>query len=302
MTPEELARMQAGLDPRAYYSDADLLRRAQAGEIPAEALQGRGATPIKPRGSQSDQAKQFARETLGKVQGGLSSASAFLGGIPTGRLGLGLGAIPALGTAYSELQADRPLGAAGGLLGGAAGGLSGAAVARFLPTTGKFGLIGKAAQAVLPAIGASFGAPAFASEAERIKARATNEPIRGKEAELSSQLATQRALNELGQTQLRTSLGTYTSALTDLNKANIEANLYAMQKEIPLIEQIERGRLARAQTMLNAQNNAYLQQMTLGAQSNLMLDAQRERGATMRQVLASNPYMVALQSPNVSIS
>jgi hypothetical protein len=54
--------------------------------------------------------------------------------------------------------------------------------------------------------------------------------------------------------------------------------------------------------MLNAQNNAYLQQMTLGAQSNLVLDAQRERGATMRQVLSSNPYMVALQSPSVSIS
>jgi len=301
MTPEELARMQAGLDPRAYYSDADLLRRAQAGEIPAEALQGRGATTIKPRVSDADQAKQLARETLGKVKSGLGSVSQFLEGMPTGRLGLGLGAIPALGTAYSELQADRPLGAAGGLLGGAAGGLTGAAVARFLPTD-KFGLVGKVAQAVLPAIGASVGAPAFASEAERVKARATNEPIRGKEQELTSQLATQRAINELGQTQLRTSLGTYTSALTDLNKANIEANLYAMQKEIPLIEQIERGRLARAQTMLNAQNNAYLQQMTLGAQSNLMLDAQRERGATMRQVLSSNPYMVALQSPSVSIS
>ena len=75
-----------------------------------------------------------------------------------------------------------------------------------------------------------------------------------------------------------------------------------MEKELPLIEQIERGLLARAQTMLNAQNNAYLQQMTLGAQSNLMLDAQRERGATTRQVLASNPYMVALHAPNVSIS
>ena len=302
MTPEEKIRMQAGLDPRAYYSDADLLRRAQAGEIPAEALQNRGATTIKPRGSEADEAKRLARETLGKIQGGLSSVSQFLGELPTGRIGLGLGAIPALGTAYSELQADRPLGAAGGLLGGAAGGLTGAAVARFLPTEGRYGLIGKVAKAVLPAVGASVGAPVFASEAERIKARATNEPIRGKEQELSSQLATQRALNELGETQLRNALGVFTSNQIDLNKANIEANLYAMQKEIPLIEQIERGRLARAQTMLNAQNNAYLQQMTLGAQSNLMLDAQRERGATMRQVLASNPYMVALQSPNVSIS
>lgn len=297
-TPEELARMQAGLDPRAYYQEADLLRRARAGEIPAEALQSRGATTIAPGRTKAErvqQAQQFASNALNQVSG-------FLGGVPVGRLGLGLGAIPALGTAYGEIQEGRAVGAGGALLGGAAGGLGGAALAKFIPTTGRFGLLGKAAQAVLPAVGASIGAPAFASEAERIKARATNEPIRGKEEEFTSQLATQRALAELGQTQLRNSLGTYTSMVKDLNMANIEADLYAREKEIPLIEQIERGRLARAQTMLNAQNNAYLQQMTLGAQSNLMIDAQRERGATMRQVLASNPYMIALQAPNVSIS
>jgi hypothetical protein len=287
MTPEELP---------AYY---EAISRGET-YVP-----GGTSTVKKPLPSRTDlreqladagtKAKQMGREAVEALKPAAAQAAGFVGGLPTGRIGLGLGAIPALGTAYSELQADRPLGAAGALLGGAA-------VARFLPSTGKFGLIGKVAQAVLPTVGATLGAPAFASEAERVKARATNEPIRGKEQELTSQLATQRAINELGQTQLRTSLGTYTSALTDLNKANIEANLYAMQKEIPLIEQIERGRLARAQTMLNAQNNAYLQQMTLGAQSNLVLDAQRERGATMRQVLSSNPYMVALQSPSVSIS
>jgi hypothetical protein len=298
MTQEELVRMQAGLDPRAYYQEADLFRRAQAGEIPAEALQSRGATTIAPGRTKAErvqQAKQFASNAVNQVSG-------FLGGIPTGRLGLGLGAIPALGTAYGEIQEGRAVGAGGALLGGAAGGLGGAALASFIPDKGRLGIVKKIAQAALPAIGASIGAPAFASEAERIKARATNEPIRGKEEEFTSQLATQRALAELGQTQQRTEAGIYTSMMKDLNMANIEANLYAMEKELPLIEQIERGRLARAQTMLNAQNNAYLQQMTLGAQSNLMLDAQRERGATTRQVLASNPYMVALQAPNVSIS
>ena len=245
---------------------------------------------------------QGAKKGAAGAQDFLSGFSSSLGTLPARGIGLGLGAIPALGTAYSEIQEGRAVGAGGALLGGAAGGLGGAALASFIPDKGRLGIVKKIAQAALPAIGASIGAPAFASEAERIKARATNVPIRGKEEEFTSQLATQRALAELGQTQLRNSLGTYTSALTDLNKANIEANLYAMEKELPLIEQIERGRLARAQTMLNAQNNAYLQQMTLGAQSNLMLDAQRERGATTRQVLASNPYMVALQAPNVSIS
>jgi hypothetical protein len=300
MTPEELEAMRRGEDPRAYYQD--VVGAARRGDIPAEALGGRGATPIQPRLSATERAKIQAGKALDAAKAGSSRVGQLLGGVPTGMIGLGVGAIPTLGTAYSEIEAGRSLGAAGALAGGGAGGLAGAALSRFIPTTGKFGLLGKAAQAVLPAVGASFGAPVAASAVESAKAKATNEPIRGKEQELSSQLATARAIGELGQTQFRNNLGVYTSALTDLNKANIEANLYAMQREVPIIEQLERGRVIRAQQMLNSQNNAYMQQMVVGAQANLALDAQRERGATMRQALASNPYMVALQSPNISIS
>jgi len=300
MTPEELEAMRRGEDPRAYYQD--LQAAAQRGDIPPEALGNRGATPILPRGSRADQAKEMSSKLVEKVKGGSQRVAGFMGGLRTGLLGLGIGALPTLGTAYEEVQAGRALGGAGALAGGAVGGLAGAAASRLIPTTGRFGLVGKVAQAVLPAVGASFGAPIAATAAESAKAKVTNEPIKGKEGELPSQLATARAVGELGTTQFRNNLGVYTSALTDLNKANIDANLYAMQKELPLVEQLERGRVIRAQQMINAQNNAYMQQMTLGAQANLMLDAQRERGATMRQALASNPYMVALQSPSVSIS
>jgi hypothetical protein len=300
MTPQELEAMRRGEDPRAYYQD--LVAAAQRGDIPAEALGNRGATPIMPRRSPVDQAKNQATQTLETIKRQSGRVNQFLGGLPTGAIGLGVGLVPSLGTAYSESEAGRPLGAVAALAGGGAGGLAGAAAARLLPTTGRFGLVGKAAQTVLPALGAAFGAPTAASAAESAKASATNQPIKGKEQEFSSQMATARALNELGTTQLRNNLGVYTSAVTDLNKANIEANLYAMQRELPIIEQLERGRVVRAQQMINSQNNAYMQQMVVGAQANLALDAQRERGATMRQVLASNPYMVALQSPNVSIS
>ena len=128
MTPaEELARMQAGLDPRAYYQEADLLRRAQAGEIPAEALQSRGATTIAPGRTKAERVQQAQQKAQQFVSNALNQVSGFLGGVPTGRLGLGLGAIPALGTAYGEIQEGRAVGAGGALLGGAAGGLGGAA-------------------------------------------------------------------------------------------------------------------------------------------------------------------------------
>lgn len=49
MTPEELRRMQAGVDPRAYYADIDdVRRRVLAGDLPEEMLSSRGATTIRP--------------------------------------------------------------------------------------------------------------------------------------------------------------------------------------------------------------------------------------------------------------
>ena len=71
---------------------------------------------------------------------------------------------------------------------------------------------------------------------------------------------------------------------------------------LPITTKLANDQLTRAQAMVNTQNNAYIQQMMVGAQANLALGAQRERGATMRQALATNPYVVALGAPNISIS
>lgn len=72
MTPEELARMQAGVDPRAYYGDQESIRRkVLAGELPEEMLSGRGATTIRPgtTGSKSFNPSDFFENMMNRVGG-----------------------------------------------------------------------------------------------------------------------------------------------------------------------------------------------------------------------------------------
>jgi hypothetical protein len=99
-----------------------------------------------------------------------------------------------------------------------------------------------------------------------------------------------------------TIMGMETSRLKDLTQHSMEMEVQGQRSMLPITTKLANDQLTRAQALINTQNNAYLQQMTLGAQSNLALGAQRERGATMRQVLATNPYVVALGAPNISIN
>ena len=72
MTPEELARMQAGVDPRAYYGDQESIRRkVLAGELPEEMLPGRGATTIRPgtTGSKSFNPSDFFENMMNRMGG-----------------------------------------------------------------------------------------------------------------------------------------------------------------------------------------------------------------------------------------
>ena len=101
-----------------------------------------------------------------------------------GRLGLGLAALPALGTAISEAQEGRPIGAAGAVGGGVFGAGLGLGAAALLP-----GPLKGVARAVLPAVGAAMGAPSGAQATEYVKRKVTGEPTKGKEGELGSQLA-----------------------------------------------------------------------------------------------------------------
>lgn len=90
--------------------------------------------------------------------------------------------------------------------------------------------------------------------------------------------------------------------------ANKELYGYLMTKEIeaqkaqlPLIEKLDRSRLVNAQAMLASETAAYQQLARTAIAGKSMITGQQERGATMRQALATNPYMGSvMQAPQIS--
>ena len=295
MTPEEIARLQAGIDPRAYYQDP--LQQARAGQIPAEALQGRGATTIAPKGPPipaAERAKQFASRTLGNVMGSMNQIGGGLGQVPTGRLGLAAGLIPGVTTALSELGEGRTVGAGGALLGAGIGGVAAAGAARLSPSTGRFGLIGKAAQVALPFLGAQIGAGQGAQAAEYGRQAVTKIPTKGKEGEFASQLAAQEAMGELGATQYRNQMGTYTSAIRDLQKYSSDLQFYDLQRNMPLVNQMKNADLIRQQSLIASQGQQLSNLSVLGTAGQLATGGQAETGATVRTMLTANPYANAV--------
>lgn len=117
----------------------------------------------------------------------------------------------------------------------------------------------------------------------------------------AQQLKYMQQLSELGQTQERNALQTRVGATIDLTKKLNDEDLRARQAQFSILQAEQNADLTRAQALINSQNNAYQQQMVLGGAINLTLDAQRERGAFMRQAIATNPYVTALAAPTVGI-
>ena len=122
MTPEELARLQAGLDPRAYYP---------------EGFGSRGATTVDPTIPLS--ARERAQRLAGQTLQGAQQLMGDFGALPFGRIGLVGGGIPTVSTAMSEAAAGRPVGAAGAVGGGILGGFGAAGLAQLIPAKGQIG-------------------------------------------------------------------------------------------------------------------------------------------------------------------
>ena len=293
MTPEEIAMMQAGLDPRAYYGQ-DVRQQARAGQIPAEALGGLGATTIPPKTSATQRAQQFAGNALQDVMASMNNVGGGLAKIPTGRIGLGLGIIPGVTTALSELNEGRPVGAAGAIGGAGVGGLLGAGAARFIPSTGRFGLVGKAAQAILPAAGSYLGAGLGADAAEYQRERLTKIPTKGKEGEFASQIAAAEKLAELGTTQYRNNLNVQTSNLKDLSKYQSDLQYYDTRRMLPIVNQMKNADLIRQQSLIASQGQQLGNLSVLNSAGQLALGGQAETGATIRTMLTANPYANAV--------
>lgn len=289
LTPEQLAALQAGVDPRAYF--ADPMAAARAGLLDPETIQ-RGPTTIVPGStipaSRADKAKDFAQNALTRARGAL-------GQVPLGGLSLMGGAVAPVLTAVGEAQAGRPTGALGALGVGAAGVGTGALLAKMLP-----GPYGKIASAVLPAIGGLIAAPAGAQLAESGKRALTGDPTTGKD-DLKNQLAEQRLMSEQGLDLFGRALGTQTSNIKDLTQFYSNQQYLDMQRMNPLIQKMKNADLVRQQALMATQGQQYAMLGTLATAGKLATGSQAEMGATLRTALQSNPYASAnLQAPSVS--
>jgi hypothetical protein len=232
----------------------------------------------------------------------------------------GVGAI-APGAVYgvAETLRGRP---AGGILGGAAsigaGGLTAALTAGLRAAPNP---LAKLAGYALPALAGAVTAPLAGGAAEAAVSAYTGKPPTGQAGteipqpprfidtplgriNLNASASMEDSMNRNQKRQLdyrTTVMGMETSNMKDLMQYGTEMEIQGQKSMLPITTKLANDQLTRAQALINTQNSAYIQQMTLGAQANLTLGAQRERGATMRQVLASNPYTVALAAPNISI-
>lgn len=268
------------------------------------------------------QAKQFLDEQAARLQAGLGPAletvqekargageyirtKPMRAGLRGGLAGGALMAIP-------SLMEGRPAEAIGGVAGAAAGGALGAAIGSAVPIIGTAigGIAGSAIGGMLGGGAAEAAVSAYTGKPPTGKAGTeTAQPPRYIETplgriNLNDAAAQEDFMNRNQKRQLDyygTMMGMTTSSLKDLTQFQNDQEINMQKAMLPITTKLANDQLTRSQALINTQNNAYIQQMMVGAQANLALGAQRERGATMRQVLASNPYAVALNAPNISI-
>lgn len=299
LTPEQLAALQAGVDPRAYFSDP--MAAARAGLLDPETIQ-RGPTTITPGttipASRGDKAKGMAQDAL-------TRARVALGQIPVGRVGFAGGMIAPALTAVGEAQAGRPTGAlgalSGGLVGSAAGvGLGRLALGGLAAAPGLPGLIGKLGQVALPALGGIIGGNTGASLAESAKRSVTGNPITGKD-DLKNTLAERGLISDQDLDIFSRSQGIQTSNIKDLTQFYSNQQYLDMQRMNPLIQRMKNADLVRQQALMATQGQQYAMLGTLATAGKLATGSQAEMGATLRTALTNNPYAGSnLQAPNIS--
>ena len=96
-------------------------------------------------------------------------------------------------------------------------------------------------------------------------------------------------------------LNAFVQGQTDIYKNISDQQYLNLQRDIPLINQLNDAQLVRQQALMNTQANNYAMLGTLATAGKLATGAQAERGATMRTALSSNPYANAImQAPNIS--
>lgn len=222
-------------------------------------------------------------------------------------LAAGIGAT-ALGVAPGAMQAFQQQGLLGGALSTAAG-LGTAAVVSpiagaLMKGPGLAKVAGFGLQAFAPML-AQAGVSSLGAKAEEAGQR----PGGGTDVEIAgvplTETAVTRRQREFDRAQTLQDIQQIGGAELALNK---ELLGFMMTQEVqqakamaPVIERAQRAQLTNAQAMLNSQTAAYQQLGRSAMMGRLATVGQQERGATMRQALATNPYIGAtLQAPQIS--
>jgi len=245
-----------------------------------------------------EQIKEKMQSGRQAVQGAVQQGGELLQGLAN-RPGLGRaaflgGMVPGAMTAVSEAASGRALGAGVALGAGAlTAGLGTALLKAPNPLAKLAGGALMLGGTVIPGMAAT--------GAEAVRQEVTGRPTEGKEGDFQTEVARRRQLAGVDLELGRNELGMRTDNIVDLTQRLNAVDIEQQKAQYPILAKMKNDELTRSQAMLNSQNNAYMQQMVLGTASNLVLDAQRERGALARQYIASSPYNVVLAAPNVSI-
>jgi len=214
-----------------------------------------------------------AQSFLNKYGASLAGGAAALGGI---------------GTAIDELQAGRPVGAAGAALGGIGAGAL---------TYGGTKLLGKGVPGTIAGLGLmGLGAllpQGAAQAAEYGRQKVTGIPATGKEGTVEAQLdfLKKRGITELDLYGRQMNIDT--SAVKDLSQFYSNQAYTDLQRNIPLINKLKDAELVRNQALMASRGNQLARLSVLGTAGDLATGGQAETGATVRTMIQSNPYAAA---------
>lgn len=214
-------------------------------------------------------------------------------------------ALPAAGFAIQEIIEGRPLSAAAGAAGAYGAGKVTAALTGGLRASPN--PIAKAAGYLIP-MGAAAAGTGLGDVAEKAKTSGKlpfgigkGEPIVGKEAGLSEQIAQAEKINEAIAGMDARTAQLYIQTQQQLGRNAAELDLEILKRQQPIIEQAKRNELVRQQALIASMGQNYAMLGTVATAGKLALGSQAEAGANLRTALTAAPYANSvLQAPNIS--
>ena len=188
-----------------------------------------------------------------------------------------LGAVPGVMTAYQELAAGRPAGAAGAVVGaGAQAGLSALGTNLLM----KSSPLGKAVGLGLLGVGALIP-EAAAKGTEYVQSAVRGVPITNEQSFIN-ELRKREALGEVD-----------ANLLYQINRNLSDQEFKNLERAYPLVSKFRNEELVRNQALMASRGNQLARLSLLQTGGALATGGQAETGATVRTMIQSNPYAAA---------